>query len=55
MRGFGWPDAFPSSDLGILKALNTTNPRDALAAAESWRPWRAYAAMHLWKSLDKKQ
>jgi AraC family transcriptional regulator, regulatory protein of adaptative response / DNA-3-methyladenine glycosylase II len=55
MRGFGWPDAFPSSDLWILKALNTTNPRIALAAAENWRPWRAYAAMHLWKSLDKKQ
>jgi AraC family transcriptional regulator, regulatory protein of adaptative response / DNA-3-methyladenine glycosylase II len=55
MRGFGWPDAFPSSDLGILKALNTKNPRDALAAAENWRPWRAYAAMHLWKSLETKK
>ena len=53
MRVFGWPDAFPSSDLGILKALKTNNPREALAAAESWRPWRAYAAMHLWKSLEK--
>jgi AraC family transcriptional regulator, regulatory protein of adaptative response / DNA-3-methyladenine glycosylase II len=54
MRVFGWPDAFPSGDLGILKALNTTNPREALAAAENWRPWRAYAAMHLWKSLENK-
>jgi AraC family transcriptional regulator of adaptative response / DNA-3-methyladenine glycosylase II len=54
MRVFGWPDAFPYSDLGILKALKTNNPRQALAAAESWRPWRAYAAMHLWKSLEKK-
>ncbi|HEY2123251.1 MAG TPA: DNA-3-methyladenine glycosylase 2 [Chthoniobacterales bacterium] len=54
MRVFGWPDAFPHSDLGILKALNTTNPREALAVAENWRPWRAYAAMHLWKSLEKK-
>ncbi len=53
MRVFGWPDAFPYSDLGILKALKTSNPRKALAAAESWRPWRAYAAMHLWKSLEK--
>jgi AraC family transcriptional regulator of adaptative response / DNA-3-methyladenine glycosylase II len=53
MRVFGWPDAFPYSDLGILKALKTNNPRQALAAAESWRPWRAYAAMHLWKSLEK--
>jgi AraC family transcriptional regulator of adaptative response / DNA-3-methyladenine glycosylase II len=54
MRVFGWPDAFPHSDLGILKALNTTNPREALAVAENWRPWRAYAAMHLWKSLENK-
>jgi AraC family transcriptional regulator, regulatory protein of adaptative response / DNA-3-methyladenine glycosylase II len=51
MRIFGWPDAFPHSDLGILKALNTTNPREALSRAESWRPWRAYAAIHLWKTL----
>ena len=54
MRVFGWPDAFPYSDLGILKALKTNNPRQAMAAAERWRPWRAYAAMHLWKSLEKK-
>jgi AraC family transcriptional regulator, regulatory protein of adaptative response / DNA-3-methyladenine glycosylase II len=53
MRAFGWPDAFPHSDLGILKALKTKSPRQALAMAESWRPWRAYAAMHLWKSLEK--
>jgi AraC family transcriptional regulator, regulatory protein of adaptative response / DNA-3-methyladenine glycosylase II len=53
MRIFGWPDAFPHSDLGILKALNTTNPREALSRAESWRPWRAYAAIHLWKTLEK--
>jgi AraC family transcriptional regulator of adaptative response / DNA-3-methyladenine glycosylase II len=53
MRVFGWPDAFPHSDLGILKALKMSNPRQALVAAESWRPWRAYAAMHLWKSLEK--
>jgi AraC family transcriptional regulator, regulatory protein of adaptative response / DNA-3-methyladenine glycosylase II len=53
MRVFGWPDAFPHSDLGILKALKTKNPRRALALAEVWRPWRAYAAMHLWKSLEK--
>jgi AraC family transcriptional regulator, regulatory protein of adaptative response / DNA-3-methyladenine glycosylase II len=55
MRVLGWPDAFPSSDLGILRALKTSNPRQALAAAEIWRPWRAYAAMHLWKSLEKNE
>jgi AraC family transcriptional regulator of adaptative response / DNA-3-methyladenine glycosylase II len=53
MRALGWPDAFPHADLGILKALGTKDPRVALARAEEWRPWRAYAAMHLWKSLEE--
>lgn len=52
MRALGWPDAFPHADLGILKALGTEDPRVALARAEEWRPWRAYAAMHLWRSLE---
>jgi len=41
-------DAFPASDLGIYRALGVSKPRDALAAAERWRPWRAYAVLHLW-------
>jgi len=53
MRALAWPDAFPHSDLGVLKALGTKDPRRALAAAEAWRPWRAYAVMHLWQSLSK--
>jgi AraC family transcriptional regulator of adaptative response / DNA-3-methyladenine glycosylase II len=48
MRGFRWPDAFPHSDLGLRKALGGRPPREVLALAEAWRPWRAYAAMHLW-------
>ncbi|MGH8687311.1 MAG: DNA-3-methyladenine glycosylase 2 [Burkholderiales bacterium] len=53
MRALAWPDAFPHSDLGVLKALGTKDPKRALAAAEAWRPWRAYAVMHLWNSLEK--
>jgi AraC family transcriptional regulator of adaptative response / DNA-3-methyladenine glycosylase II len=53
MRALAWPDAFPHSDLGILKAMKLTDPKRALAAAENWRPWRAYAVMHLWQSLTK--
>ncbi|HWA82292.1 MAG TPA: DNA-3-methyladenine glycosylase 2, partial [Fimbriimonadaceae bacterium] len=49
MRALAYPDAFPHSDLGILKALGTKNPSEALAIAEQWRPWRAYAALHLWR------
>jgi AraC family transcriptional regulator, regulatory protein of adaptative response / DNA-3-methyladenine glycosylase II len=48
MRALGEPDAFPSSDLGLLRALNLKNTRELEERAEAWRPWRAYAAMHLW-------
>jgi 3-methyladenine DNA glycosylase/8-oxoguanine DNA glycosylase len=54
MRAFGDRDAFPASDLGIIKAMRAfgiTRPADVLARAEAWRPWRAYAALHLWESL----
>lgn len=51
MRALAWPDAFPHTDLGIMKALGATDPKRVLATAERWRPWRAYAVMHLWHSL----
>ena len=53
MRALAWPDAFPHTDLGVMKALGETSPRRVLAAGEAWRPWRAYAVMHLWQSLNK--
>jgi AraC family transcriptional regulator of adaptative response / DNA-3-methyladenine glycosylase II len=49
MRGYHWPDAFPATDLGIRRALNGT---DAIAESARWRPWRAYAALYLWSSLE---
>lgn len=48
MRALGWPDAFPAADVGVRKALGVTTPREALAVAEAWRPWRSYAVIHLW-------
>lgn len=42
------PDAFPSSDLGLLRAAGVTSPRELERMAEKWRPFRAYAAMYLW-------
>jgi len=54
MRALSWPDAFPHTDLGIYKALGETRPKHVLQIAEAWRPWRAYAVMHLWKSLEDK-
>jgi AraC family transcriptional regulator of adaptative response / DNA-3-methyladenine glycosylase II len=51
LRALGEPDAFPAGDLGLRKALGL--PAAALAArAESWRPWRGYAAITLWSSLE---
>jgi AraC family transcriptional regulator, regulatory protein of adaptative response / DNA-3-methyladenine glycosylase II len=53
MRVLGDRDAFPAADLGVIKALEALGvPRaNQLAAAERWRPWRAYAVLHLWESL----
>jgi AraC family transcriptional regulator, regulatory protein of adaptative response / DNA-3-methyladenine glycosylase II len=48
MRALRWPDAFPHSDLGLRKALRETSSKRILEIAEKWRPWRAYALMHLW-------
>ncbi len=51
MRALHWPDAFPHTDLGLRKALGMAGRRKILQTGEQWRPWRAYAAMHLWHSL----
>ncbi|MBA2457833.1 MAG: DNA-3-methyladenine glycosylase 2 family protein [Gemmatimonadales bacterium] len=51
MRALRWPDAFPEGDLGLRKAMGGLSPARLRAAAEPWRPWRAYAAQHLWASL----
>lgn len=48
MRALSWPDAFPASDLGVLKALGVTTGKAAEARATPWRPFRAYAVLHLW-------
>ena len=52
MRALSWPDAFPHTDLGIRKALGENDTKRILQIAQGWRPWRAYAVMHLWKSLE---
>jgi AraC family transcriptional regulator of adaptative response / DNA-3-methyladenine glycosylase II len=55
LRGLKHADAFPASDIGILRALagrdgRRPTPTEALALAERWRPYRAYAAQHLWSA-----
>lgn len=55
MRACKNPDAFPSSDLGLLRAFDTRDgeritPKALHEKSEAWRPWRAYAALLLWSS-----
>ncbi|HEY4182331.1 MAG TPA: AlkA N-terminal domain-containing protein [Kofleriaceae bacterium] len=50
MRARHDPDAFPAADLGVMKALKM-NAKETEARAEAWRPYRAYAVIHLWNSL----
>ena len=53
MRELREPDAFPAADIGLMRAMAggdgiRPSPAELLARAEAWRPWRAYAALHLW-------
>jgi AraC family transcriptional regulator of adaptative response / DNA-3-methyladenine glycosylase II len=55
MRELREPDAFPAADIGLMRAMadesgQRPSAAELLARAESWRPWRAYAAQHLWAS-----
>ncbi|MEP0203679.1 MAG: AlkA N-terminal domain-containing protein [Halioglobus sp.] len=52
MRGYGDPDAFPETDLGLLQAWEKLNPGEKLKqACKRWTPWRSYAANLLWRTL----
>jgi AraC family transcriptional regulator of adaptative response / DNA-3-methyladenine glycosylase II len=46
-RALDWPDAFAASDRALRDAAGVASRRALLARAEPWRPWRAYAALHL--------
>ena len=48
MRALYWPDAFPTSDRALQRAAGASDRRALRVLAERWRPWRAYAAQHLW-------
>jgi AraC family transcriptional regulator of adaptative response / DNA-3-methyladenine glycosylase II len=52
MRALAWPDAFPASDIGVLNALGTRDLVAVRGQAEAWRPWRSYAVMRLWQTLE---
>jgi AraC family transcriptional regulator, regulatory protein of adaptative response / DNA-3-methyladenine glycosylase II len=58
MRELREPDAFPAADIGLLRAMavdgRRPSPAQLLSRAERWRPWRAYAALHLWAEGTRK-
>jgi AraC family transcriptional regulator of adaptative response / DNA-3-methyladenine glycosylase II len=51
MRALHWPDSFPEGDAGLRKAMGGLSAGRLRTAADAWRPWRSYAAQHLWASL----
>ena len=51
LRALGDPDAFPSGDLVLVRAAAVETARELERRAEHWRPWRAYAALHLWQGV----
>ena len=58
LRALGHPDAFPADDLVLQKAVPTDSLRMTAKAlterAQAWRPWRAYAVIHVWKDAMQK-
>jgi len=47
MRALYWPDALAASDRALQRAAGVSSARELLVRAEAWRPWRAYAALHM--------
>ena len=55
MRALHRSDAFPAGDLGLQRAVmpgQRQTERQLIARASEWQPWRSYATMLLWKSLE---
>ncbi len=56
MRALGDPDAFPASDLGVLRWAEAVGipatPAALLRHSTVWQPWRAYAVQYLWSTTD---
>jgi 3-methyladenine DNA glycosylase/8-oxoguanine DNA glycosylase len=55
LRQLREPDAFPASDIALMRAIAKHEGRsfsaaELLSRADPWRPWRAYAAQHLWSA-----
>jgi 3-methyladenine DNA glycosylase/8-oxoguanine DNA glycosylase len=52
VRVLGDRDAFTPGDLVLRRALGRVSTREAEAASQAWRPYRAYALFHLWTATS---
>jgi AraC family transcriptional regulator of adaptative response / DNA-3-methyladenine glycosylase II len=52
MRALRWPDAFPTGDVAVLNSLGVS-AKEADDLSQTWRPWRSYAVLHLWRASAK--
>jgi AraC family transcriptional regulator, regulatory protein of adaptative response / DNA-3-methyladenine glycosylase II len=58
LRALGEPDAFPTRDLVLPRITgekHAVRGRPLCTRAEAWRPWRGYAAFHLWGAANVRQ
>ncbi|WP_322043658.1 DNA-3-methyladenine glycosylase family protein [Paraburkholderia sp. J67] len=56
MRAWRDADAWPATDLVLMQTIAARDPNlvratQQRARTDAWRPWRAYAAMHLWNEI----
>jgi AraC family transcriptional regulator of adaptative response / DNA-3-methyladenine glycosylase II len=58
MRALGDPDVFLPTDFGVRRAVeglgSSGDPKSVASLAEGWRPWRSYAAFHLWSAPNRR-
>jgi AraC family transcriptional regulator, regulatory protein of adaptative response / DNA-3-methyladenine glycosylase II len=52
MRALSWPDVLPVTDPALQSVTGVSSASDLHALAEQWRPWRSYAALHLWLEAE---
>jgi len=50
MRALRWPDAFPKEDIAVRNNLGGVSAKQAAEMSQTWRPWRSYAVLHIWKN-----
>ena len=53
MRAMGWTDAFLETDAGVKRVLQPYKSGETLKIAEAWKPWRSYATVNIWNTLQE--